>query len=385
MFSMPGARRQKRTAESVSFGHPDKYMDRVADVIVDAILKLDANLTNNEALLRGCRAAIEGVVKDNQLVLMGEVVANEMPDFKQLARQVWQETGYGPGDELAVLDYIVRQSPELTKSSRVGGAGDQGIMVGYATQETPEMLPLEFVLSRRILRFAMECREEGVLPWLRSDMKAQVSLDERGKVVSAVMAVQHEDRADLVVTRREGEVEIKRMSESAVQSITTHVLIPALADHFGDVEPVYTVNGAGSFVVGGPRGDAGEVGRKIVVDAYGPRVAVGGGAYSGKDPTKVDRSGAYMARFVAKSLVTRGVANECLVTIAYAIGKTQPEMVTAITDDGRDLSDLVRAEFGFSPWEIIERFNLWKPQGWSYYETATRGHYGNDNFPWEQV
>ena len=374
-----------RTAESVSMGHPDKFMDRVADAILDAIIQDDFTQPLNYCRRMGCRVAVEGCVKDNLIALTGEISASKMPDLKSIARKVWQTSGYGPPMELALLNYVERQSPELSSSSAVGGAGDQGIMVGYASDETEERLPKEFVLARRLRDQLLACRENGSLPWVRTDIKTQVTLDANGHVVSAVIATQHEDRPELILEREEDGIPIKRFAESARNEIVERVLRPVLSDYFGDREPDYTVNGAGSFVIGGPRADAGEVGRKIVVDAYGPRIPVGGGAYSGKDPTKVDRSAAYMARFVAKTIVDRGMAQECLVTIAYAIGKTEPEMVTAVTEKGEDLGAWARSNFDFSPWAIIERLQLWKPQGWSYEETAAHGHYGYPQYPWEQT
>ena len=371
-------RRMWRSAEVVSLGHPDKFMDRVADTIVDAILRQDRGKTNLQK--NGGRVAIEGVVKDNRLTLKGEVTAEALPDIETLVQSLWRQT-YGDTGELQVTTYIQRQSSEIASMTDAGGAGDQGIMVGYATNETPEMLPLEFALARRLIQRMNAARESGSLDWLLADAKSQVTVDGDGKVRSVVLASHHKNH-DHLIAEENG---CKRMSDVACREVLEHIVTPVIADYCDDDKPAITFNGVGVFTVGGPHGDAGEVGRKIVVDAYGPRVPVGGGAYSGKDPTKVDRSGAYMARHIAKTIVGRGMAKQCLVHIAYAIGKHQPEMVTALTDSGEDLSAWARQEFDLAPWAIIERLGLWEPKGWRYHDTAAFGHYGRDDYPWEQI
>lgn len=390
-----------RTAECVSPGHPDKYMDRVADAILDRILREDGSLSLLECQQRGCRVAIEGVAKDNLVVLAGEVTMGAMGDYRridyrEIARDVWRRTGYGDGKDVVVLDHIQNQSPELNEAqNEFHGAGDQGIMVGYATRETDTMLPLEYQLARQLVTRMITCRisqedpnahDDDVIPWLRADGKSQVTINENGKVRSVVVAVQHLDIPE-VVKRLE---RITVLSDGAIEMIKKKIVLPVIKDFLpdGGLDAVrVTVNGAGSFAIGGPPGDAGEVGRKIVVDAYGPRVPVGGGAYSGKDPTKVDRSAAYMARHVAKAVVANGIggAKECLVHIAYGIGQLEPEMVTAVTDTGEDVAEWVTANFSLQPWKIIERLGLWHPEGWSYEELSTYGHYGRQNYPWEKV
>jgi S-adenosylmethionine synthetase len=233
------------------------------------------------------------------------------------------------------------------------------------------MMPLEWVLARNLC-LALRARSlDGTLSWLRSDTKSQVTLDAYNVPTSIIVAAQHDDKVPL---------------DDIIKQVYQHVIVPVLGR---DIDPARVkINGTGKFVVGGPEADCGVVGRKIVVDAYGPRVAVGGGAYSGKDPTKVDRSAAYMARHIAKSIVTYkvGDAHECTVKIAYAIGQSHPEMVTAETDSGRDVSEWVRAHFpDLSVGHIIDRLGLFLPQGWSYREAATFGHYGRAQFPWEVV
>lgn len=257
-----------------------------------------------------------------------------------------------------------------------GGAGDQGIMVGYATDETREFLPREYVYARDICWRLAELRKTGKLPWLRSDCKSQVTIDGEGKVHSVIVAAQH-------VAPPAGLTD-----EDFLSQLRTDIEADIIAEVLPNRPDRLVVNGTGVFIVGGPTGDAGVVGRKIVVDAYGPRVPVGGGAYSGKDPTKVDRSAAYFARFIAKTVVAEKVrgAKECTVKLAYGIGQLQPEMVTAVTETGEDVSDWVKSRFrDLSPRSIIETLRLRHPEGWSYLETAAYGHYGRDTFPWEKV
>ncbi|RMH18527.1 MAG: methionine adenosyltransferase [Acidobacteria bacterium] len=362
------------TAEHVAAGHPDKFCDQVADRYLDEALKLAGD---DPAVRRSVRTAIECLAKDNLLIISGEVklpaaVRREI-DPVALAREVWLDIGYPScekAERLTVIDHIRAQSADIARGTdaEVGGAGDQGIMVGYATDETPEMMPREWVLARDLIMKLRRLQLDGTLPWLRADCKSQVSLAADGEVQSVILAVQHAPD----VTQ-----------EEIRQQVYERVITPVI----GEVpQERVTVNGTGQFVIGGPTGDAGVVGRKIVVDAYGPRVPVGGGAYSGKDASKVDRSAAYMARHIAKTIVARGDAKECTVRLAYGIGKHQPEMVTAVTDDGRDLSAWVRQAFGdLSPGAIIERLGLFSPNGWSYYQTAAHGHYGRDLFPWEKI
>jgi S-adenosylmethionine synthetase len=367
-----------RTAEHVSEGHPDKFCDQVADRILDEVLSLTGD---NEAERNSVRTAIECLAKDNLLVVSGEV---KLPDHIRgrlrvvdLAREVWTKIGYGTNaEELTVLDHVRSQTADIAQGVDTGGAGDQGIMVGYATDETREFLPREYVYARDICLRLSELRRTGSLPWLRSDCKSQVTVDGDGKVVSVVVAAQH-------VAPPTGVTDDDFLSQLR-KDIESHVVAAVLPN----VPDRLVVNGTGTFVVGGPTGDAGVVGRKIVVDAYGPRVPVGGGAYSGKDPTKVDRSAAYFARLIAKTVVAQKVrdARECTVKLAYGIGQLQPEMVTAVTETGVDVSDWVKNRFGdLSPRSIIERLRLRKPEGWSYLETAAYGHYGRDIFPWEKV
>jgi S-adenosylmethionine synthetase len=364
------------TAEHVSEGHPDKFCDQVADRILDRVLELSGD---DPKVRQGVRTAIECLAKDNLLIVSGEV--NLTPAIKakldvvDLAREVWKRIGYGDNvEELTVINHVRTQSKDIFAGQGsgvdAGGAGDQGIMVGYATNETIDMMPKEWVLARDICLRLTELRKDGTLPWLKSDCKSQVTLNAAGDVENVVVAAQH---AEDITT------------EQLRQEIRDRVLAIVLPGVEIDLKKI---NGTGRFEIGGPTGDAGVVGRKIVVDAYGPRIAVGGGAYSGKDPTKVDRSAAYMARNIAKTAIKEGVASECLVHIAYGIGQKEPEMVTAVSESGKDLSSWLGERFpkkDLWPAKIIDQFGLRNPNGWSYLETAAYGHYGRDLFPWEKV
>ncbi len=361
-----------RTAEHVSAGHPDKFCDQVADRILDEALALAAE---EPKTLSALRIAIECLAKNNLLVVTGEVKMSPNVrarlNIQDLAREIWAEIGYPSSAEgLTVIDHLHSQSVDIAKGTDSFGAGDQGIMVGYATAETPQMLPLEWMMARDICWTLHRLRETKSLPWLRPDCKTQVTLDAQGDLASVIVAAQHSE-------------------EVSHEEIVTEVLEKAVRPVVGDVPASrVTINGTGRFVIGGPEGDAGVVGRKIVVDAYGPRVAVGGGAYSGKDPTKVDRSAAYMARHIAKAVVAHKIsgAKECTVKLAYGIGKHQPEMVSALTDSCEDVTAWVKEKFpDLAPRSIIDRFELFNPKGWSYLKSASYGHYSREEFPWEKI
>jgi S-adenosylmethionine synthetase len=365
-----------RTAEHVSEGHPDKFCDQVADRILDEALILSEDRQRRYSV----RTAIECLAKDNLLVISGEVKLP--PEVRRrlnvidLAYEVWNRVGYEAADDLTVIDHIRSQTPDIAQGVDTGGAGDQGIMVGYATDETAEFMPAEWVYARNICLRLANLRKENVLAWLKSDCKSQVTLGDKGEILSVIIAAQHSEL--------ENGINEKDFLRQMFEEIQNHVIQEVLPN----APTRLVVNGTGTFVIGGPAGDAGVVGRKIVVDAYGPRVPVGGGAYSGKDPTKVDRSAAYMARHVAKHIVAHKIGNakECTVKLAYGIGQLQPEMVTAITDEDKNLSDWVLSNFtDLSPQYIIDRLGLRDPTGWSYIGTAAYGHYGRELFPWEKV
>lgn len=358
------------TAEMVTDGHPDKFCDQVADAILDEALRQDA----------GTRAGIECLVKDNLLVISGEMTTKACVNYEQIARQVWEEiVGYGPGSELAVLSNIKTQSPDIARGAGrdedggvdFGGAGDQGIMIGYATAESPTLMPVEYEFARSLGMQLKRLRTSRALPWLRPDGKTQVTVD-HGQLKSVIVAAHHDASTSTSQVR---------------QALCNELIEPVMGRIWErkDVRPV--INGTGAFSIGGPWSDAGVVGRKIVVDAYGPRIPVGGGAYSGKDPSKVDRSAAYMARHIAKSVVANGLARQCLVTIAYAIGQKQPEMLEVTTfSESSEADRWVKSHFcDLRPEAIAEYLGLRRPAGWSYRQTAAFGHYGRNEFPWERT
>jgi S-adenosylmethionine synthetase len=378
-----------RTSEHVSQGHPDKACDQFADSILDSVLDaaraVGASNPSDPNHATHQRTAIEMLVKDHLVVVSGEVrMGPEIAPRVRIAdiiRSKWADIGYPDADKITVMDHVQVQSPELQVSSDNDGAGDQGIMVGFATNETKSGLPREYEAARDLCVRIQDLGRSGIAPWVRADAKTQVTLNAVGDVERIVIAVQH-------AAEVEGERETRAIQSRIKAALTEHAIQPL----FGALPPNnITVNGTGSFAIGGPIGDAGVVGRKIVVDAYGPHVAVGGGAYSGKDPTKVDRSAAYMARYIAKTAAHMRIrdAREVTVHIAYCIGLRQPEMVTAITDAGVDISDWVRSRFSdLAPRTIAETLGLWRvsPEvSWRYQDTAAFGHYGRDIFPWEKI
>lgn len=339
------------TVESVTSGHPDKVCDQISDAILDACLSQDPM----------SRVAMETFGAHGLLVIGGEVTTAAVFDAEAIAQQTYREIGYT--DELRIVTNIVRQSPDIAQGVDTGGAGDQGIMYGYACDETPEFLPRGVALVHSLTRGLEALRRNGRIPWLRPDGKAQVTMvDDR--VRSVLVSCQH---AEDVAT------------EDIRRTITRELIAPVIGELSG-VEVL--ANPTGRFVLGGFTADAGLTGRKLMVDTYGGLIPHGGGAFSGKDPTKVDRSAAYMARFAAKSIVARGLARECLVSVSYAIGRVEPLMVEAYDGTGRDCSAIVRREFDFRPLAIIERLGLRRP---IYQQTAAYGHFGKSGLPWEET
>lgn len=375
----------ERTAEHVGRGHPDKATDRMGEAVVDAVLDIGNAIAGDDETSpdhpRHQRMAIEGLTKDHFVVISGEMklgpgVAAAL-DVDAIIRRVWREVGYQGAETMTVINHLRRQSADIAQGVDLDGAGegagDQGIMVGYATNETESMMPLDWDMAQRLCVRIDQLQQDGTLSWLGSDIKTQVTLSSSGAVVGVVVAAQHADEMSTLEVR---------------EALMAHAVTPLM----GDIDPSRVViNGTGRFVIGGPVGDAGVIGRKIVVDAYGPSIPVGGGAYSGKDPTKVDRSAAYMARNIAKTIVATGMgdAQSCLVRIAYGIGQVEPAMVTAMTDTGQDLGPWVRRHFDLSPRGIINNLNLLRAgedgARWRYQQAATFGHYGRDMFPWERV
>lgn len=339
------------TVESVTSGHPDKMCDQISDAILDACLAQDPK----------SRVAVESFGAHGLLVIGGEVTSDAVFDASAIAREVYKNIGYD--EDLEIIERIVQQSPDIAQGVDQDGAGDQGIMYGYATDETPEYLPKGVTYVHKLTKGLEELRKNGTLPWLRPDGKAQVTI-KNGRVVSVLISTQHAP-----------EIEQSEIREALIE----HLIKPVI----GDISHVdIYVNPTGRFVQGGFEADTGLTGRKLMVDTYGGLIVHGGGAFSGKDSTKVDRSAAYMARFAAKNIVAKGLAKQALVSVAYAIGHPDPLMVSAVNEKGEDLSQYVRENFDFRPRAIIQRLKLRQP---IYQQTASYGHFGKTGLPWEEI
>ena len=339
------------TTESVTSGHPDKVCDQMSDAILDACLAEDPK----------SRVAVETFGSHGTLMIGGEVTTNAKVDYAAVAKKVYEDIGYT--EPLDIISRVVTQSGDIAMGVDTGGAGDQGIMYGYATDETKEMLPKGVVLAHALARRLEAIRRDGTLPYLRPDGKTQVTM-KNGQVITGLTSTQHTEEAELEQIR----VDLKE-----------HLFAPVLGD-LSNIEIL--VNPTGRFVQGGFEADAGLTGRKIMVDSYGGLMPHGGGAFSGKDSTKVDRSAAYMCRFVAKNLVANGYAKKALVSVAYAIGRIDPVMVEAFDDEGKNLSEIVNKNFDFRPQAIIERLGLRRP---IFQPTAAYGHFGVEGRPWEEI
>lgn len=339
------------TVESVTSGHPDKICDQISDAILDACLEQDPM----------SRVAMEAFGGHGLLIVGGEVTTKAKVNFKKVALDVYREIGYA--DEIKMITNVVKQSPDIAQGVNTGGAGDQGIMYGFATDETPEFMPRGSVLVHRLTKGLEDLRKGGEIEWLGPDGKAQVTV-EGEKYRTILVSAQHRE-----------DISQKRVRETLIKK-----LIKPLVGDISGIEIL--VNPTGKFAVGGFAADTGLTGRKIMVDTYGGLIPHGGGCFSGKDPTKVDRSGAYMARYAAKNLIAQGVARECLVAVAYAIGRAEPLMVEAINEKGEDINGIVREKFDFRPLSIIEKLDLRWP---IYQKTAAYGHFGREEFPWEKL
>ncbi len=360
------------TSESVCAGHPDKLCDQISDAIVDAALGQDTN----------ARLGVETAATHNHLLLKGEVTTTAKIDYEHIARTEIARLGYtraefGFSDQSPVTLLIGTQSPEIAQGVDLDGAGDQGMMFGFACDDTPEYMPLPIVLAHALTRAIDTARESQQLPYLRPDGKAQVTVkyvDDKPEAVTHItMAVPHDEH-----------ITLDQVKSDLYQSVVT----PVLNSYGFAINPSQLiVNGTGVFHLPGPRSDAGLTGRKIVVDGYGGYARVGGGAFSGKDPTKVDRSGAYAARFIAKNIVAAGLATKAEVALAYFIGANHPvmqeiETFGTSTVSRRQLSDFAASLIDTSVRGIIEGLDLRRP---IYHDTAAYGHFGRASFPWEQV
>ncbi len=365
------------TSESVSEGHPDKMADQISDAILDAIIKDDPH----------ARVAVETLVKTGMAVVAGEVRTNTYVELEDIVRQVILDIGYDSsekgfdGASCAVLNGIGKQSADIAigvdeAEEKEMGAGDQGLMFGFATDETDTLMPAPVYYSHRLVERQAELRKNGTLPWLRPDAKSQVTLRyDNGKPV-AVDAV-------VLSTQHSPDIKLADLREAVMEEI----IKPVLPEEWLHKDTLYHVNPTGIFVIGGPMGDCGLTGRKIIVDTYGGMARHGGGAFSGKDPSKVDRSAAYAGRYVAKNIVAAGLASKCEIQVSYAIGVAEPTSISVNTfgtgklDDNR-IAALVREHFDLRPRGIIEMLDLRRP---IYRPTASYGHFGREGFSWEKT
>ena len=362
------------TSESVTEGHPDKISDQISDAVLDAALTADPM----------ARVACETLVTTGLVVVAGEITTDAVLDYSKIARETIREIGYTHSsfgfdcDTCAVLSALDRQSPDIAMGVDIGGAGDQGLMFGYACNETEELMPLPIQLAHQLTRRLSEVRKSAELPYLRPDGKSQVTVEYRDgrpfRLDAVVISSQHAD-----------DVSNEQLRSEILEKVIKYKVSPELLDK----DTKYHINPTGRFVTGGPKGDAGVTGRKIIVDTYGGYAPHGGGAFSGKDPTKVDRSAAYMARYIAKNIVASGLAERCRVQLAYAIGVAEPVSVNVNTEGTGRISEaalakLVRQHFELTPSGIIETLNLRRP---IYKATAAYGHFGRneEGFTWEKT
>ena len=367
------------TSESVGEGHPDKMADQISDAILDAIMAKDKN----------CRVAVETLVKTGLVVLAGEITTTAEVDYEAIARKTIERIGYNREelgfDHLSckVISAISKQSPDIAmgvdrEDKEKQGAGDQGLMFGYAVNETKALMPATIQISHDLVKRHSKVRNNGTIEWLRPDAKSQVTINfKNGKpdhIDTVVLSTQHDDNIDM---------------EEIRQSVLEHIIMPILPDELVTEETHYLINPTGSFVIGGPVGDCGLTGRKIIVDTYGGMARHGGGAFSGKDPSKVDRSAAYAARYVAKNIVAAGLADRCEIQVSYAIGVAKPTSIRIKTFGTEKIQEeqiiqLVHDNFDLTPYGIMTMLDLLQP---IYEKTAAYGHFGRENegFPWEKT
>ena len=369
------------TSESVTEGHPDKVCDQISDAVLDDVIRQDPD----------GRVACETFITIGLVVVGGEITTKGWVDLQKLVRNVLTNIGYTntkygfDARTCAILNAIGRQSEDIAQGVDTGGAGDQGSMIGYACGETPELMPLPIMLAHKLTRRLAEVRKKGIINYLGPDGKSQVTVEyQNGKPVvvnRAVIAAQHTEE----VVDKTG----KKMTEEAKGEIKEKVIIPILGEFYDPNKTKCFINETGKFVIGGPQSDTGMTGRKIIVDTYGGMAAHGGGAFSGKDPTKVDRSGSYMARYIAKNIVAAELADKCMVQLAYVIGVAEPVCVDVNTfGTGKvpeeRLVELVRKRFELTPQGMIKTLNLLRP---IYQKTAAYGHFGREEeeFTWERT
>ena len=367
------------TSESVSEGHPDKVADQVSDAILDAIIDVD----------KKARVACETLVKTGMVVLAGEITTDAWVDFEKIVRKTVVEIGYNDsslgfdGKSCAVLNAIGKQSREIAQgvdrdSAEQQGAGDQGLMFGYATNETDVLMPAPITFSHRLVQRQAEVRKSGTLEWLRPDAKSQVTFVYKDGKPVAIDAV-------VLSTQHHPDVSLDDLRDGVMEEI----IKPVLPSEWISADTAYHINPTGSFVIGGPMGDCGLTGRKIIVDTYGGAARHGGGAFSGKDPSKVDRSAAYAARYVAKNIVAAGLADRCEIQLSYAIGVAEPTSISVDTFGTGNVSDaqltaLIRENFDLTPYGILQMLDLIQP---IYRQTAAYGHFGRKDIDvsWERT
>ncbi|NKE71617.1 methionine adenosyltransferase [Candidatus Manganitrophus noduliformans] len=363
------------TSESVTEGHPDKIADQISDAVLDAIIGQDPT----------CRVACEAVVTTGLAFVAGEITTSCYVEIPDIVRETIKQVGYTRAkygfdyETCAVITSIHSQSPDIAMGVDTGGAGDQGLMFGYATNETPELMPTPILLAHKITKRLTEMRKGDILPYLRPDGKSQVTVEYRDGKPTRVTTI-------VVSTQHSPDITLKELREDVIEKVIKPVIPPELLD---DESIIYHINPTGRFVVGGPQGDTGLTGRKIIVDTYGGVGSHGGGAFSGKDPSKVDRSASYMARYIAKNLVAAGIAERCEVQLAYAIGVADPVSILVDTKQTGKVSQdklvkLVRDHFPMTPRGIIEHLKLRRA---IYKKTAAYGHFGRNDpdFTWEKT